>query len=522
MITCHHCSTPFEVTERDRHFLSKFEAPEPTLCPPCRDRRRQVWRCELHLFTRKCDKSGKPMLSHFPADSDFTVYSPEEWHGDGWDPLAYGRDFDFSRPFFEQFGELIREVPQLALASVGCENSDYCNCCSYLKNCYLIAGANYNEDCHYSTYINRSKDCVDCSFIEQCELCYECNDCKRCYNLRYSDNCSGCIDSTLLDSCKNCRNCFGCVNLVNKEYHFFNEPLSKEDYERKVAEIDLATVRQKFEEFRLLFPKRHMIGEMNENATGSSVFNSRNTEHCFDVNNLEDCRHCTWLNQGKDCMDVYSWGLSAEQCYECCEVGANSVNVKYCVTSFTGSDLLYCFNTFSSSHCFGSTALKHKKFCIFNKQYSEEDYHALKARIIEHMKNTGEWGEFFPMSIAPFAYNHTIAQDYYRLSKEEALALGARWADESHPAPTPDALICANSGRPFRLTAQEKAFYQRQNIPTPTLCFQERNKARIARRLPRQLHARACSKCAAPIKTPYAPERPERVYCQSCYLAEVY
>src|SRR6185436_5670888 len=53
----------------------------------------------------------------------------------------------------------------------------------------------------------------------------------------------------------------------------------------------------------------------------------------------------------------------------------------------------------------------------------------LKNKIIEHMKQTGEFGEFFPPQIAPVAYNETQGNYYMPLSKEEVLALGWQWQD---------------------------------------------------------------------------------------------
>lgn len=36
------------------------------------------------------------------------------------------------------------------------------------------------------------------------------------------------------------------------------------------------------------------------------------------------------------------------------------------------------------------------------------------------------------------------------------------------------------------------------------------------------LYARECAKCATQIQTSYSPDRPEIVYCEQCYLKEVY
>lgn len=552
---CKQCAVEFEVTERDKCFLDKMspviggvkhEIPPPTLCYLCRLQRKMPWRAELHLFQRTSDFSGKPMLSFYPPDADCKVYSIDEWYSDNWDALEYGRDFDFNRPFFEQFVELIKVVPLMGMSGFGHENSDYVNNASWCKNCYLIAGANKDEDCYYCNFVNDSKNCVDSAFIRYCELCYECIDCWNCYDLKYSYNCHGCSESYFLHNCKNCQNCFGSVNLVNKKFVYFNEQLSEEEYFKRVNALGLdkrsnvKKIAEYFEQHRLKYPYKYMNGEMNENASGGEVMNSRNIENCFDVSGLEDCKNCNWLHDAKDCMDIYSWGFPLEQCYECMEAGDGSKNTIFSSITYNSSDTMYSFYTVSSQHIFGCVGMKHKKYCIFNKQYTQEEYETLVPKIIEHMKSTGEWGEFFPYWVCPLKYNQSIAQDYFPIDQAAAERLGAKWAVEPEYVIPEDAfeipdsvnavgesicektLYCKANGKPYRIIPQEFAFYIKQGIPVPDVCFNERHMRRLAKRHQRRLYDRNCAKCGVGIQTAYGPDRPEIVYCEACYLAEVY
>ncbi len=50
--------------------------------------------------------------------------------------MSYGRAFDFSRSFTEQFGELMREVPKVGISSIGSEGCDYAQVANS-RNCYL-------------------------------------------------------------------------------------------------------------------------------------------------------------------------------------------------------------------------------------------------------------------------------------------------------------------------------------------------------------------------------------------------
>ena len=61
----------------------------------------------------------------YSPDKEFKVYEQSEWWSDRWNPLDYGQDFDFSRSFFEQFDELLKEVPRLGLMLKDNENVEY-------------------------------------------------------------------------------------------------------------------------------------------------------------------------------------------------------------------------------------------------------------------------------------------------------------------------------------------------------------------------------------------------------------
>ena len=160
------------------------------------------------------------------------------------------------------------------------------------------------------------------------------------------------------------------------------------------------------------------------------------------------------------------------------------------------------------------------------------------------MQKTGEWGEFFPNKYSPFAYNETNAQLYYPLSKKEVSDRNWRWqtpedrmqniektikASEipQNIGGVPDdilnwAITCEETRRPFRIIKQELEFYRKMKLPIPHFHPDERHKRRMALRNPRILWQRKCAKCRKEIQTTYAPERPERVYCEECYLKEVY
>lgn len=246
---CRQCQTGFPIDKEDMAFYQKvsptflgriFLIPTPTLCPQCREQSRLAWRNEHKLYTRKCDLTGRDIISVHASDKTYPVYSSDAWWSDNWDALIYGKDFDFSKSFFEQFKTLLEQVPRAALYNVQGENSEYNQSTGHLKNCYLLAGSNYDEDCYYGKYVLSSKNCIDVHMIETCELCYECIDCKNCYQCSFLQDCSNCHDSQFLDACHNCSNCFGCVNLTNKQYCLFNKQYSQGAYLKEIQKFDLS------------------------------------------------------------------------------------------------------------------------------------------------------------------------------------------------------------------------------------------------------------------------------------------
>lgn len=90
----------------------------------------------------------------------------------------------------------------------------------------------------------------------------------------------------------------------------------------------------------------------------------------------------------------------------------------------------YFMDCINSHNLFGCVGLKQNDYCVFNKQYSKEQYEELVAKIIEHMQKTKEWGEYFPYELSPCCYNETVAKEYFPLNENAAKALGSSWKNE--------------------------------------------------------------------------------------------
>lgn len=548
--TCRVSGKEFVITDEDQAFYAKMGVPMPTLCPEERMRRRLANRNERFLYHRKCDLTGKQIISSASADKPYPIYDIDAWWSDKWDATSYGRDFDFNRSFFEQFDELKKVVPRLALQQQQpMENSQYCNCASQNKNCYLVFSTNFCEDCYYGSWINFSKDCVDNLSAMKDELCYETVDCNNCYNVIYGEESKNCSDSAFIKNCIGCKKCLFSWGLKNAEYQIFNKKVSPQEYERILKELNLGSfmalekAKTTFEEMKKQMTVKALYGIQNENSNGDYIDNCKNSQDVFECNDCEDVSHSNNLETGvKDSMDFSYWGAKANQIYESQACGYDIYNLKFCVLCWSNChDLLYCDHCFSTKNSFGCVGLKQKEYCILNKQYSKEEYETLLPKIIEHMKMSGEWGEFFPMELSAFDYNETLAQEWLPLTKEETLVSGLRWQEgkkvDDYEGPTvsiPDSinevtdeimkqiLRCDVTGQLYKVIPQELKFYKKMGLPIPHRHPDQRHKDRMARRRPRILFDRNCGNCGTDIKTTYAPDRPEKVYCETCYLSLVY
>jgi len=158
--TCKRCTDEFAITQKDLEALDKispvfedkkYMISKPTLCSHCKLLRRMSFRNEHKLYRRKCDATGKLMVSMFSPESDFTAYDSKYRNEDTRTAEDYAQEQDFSKSFFDQFLEVSKKTPKRILSNaVTMENCEYSNYGMNAKDCYLSAGAIYSKKCHYS------------------------------------------------------------------------------------------------------------------------------------------------------------------------------------------------------------------------------------------------------------------------------------------------------------------------------------------------------------------------------------
>lgn len=397
--------------------------------------------------------------------------------------------------FKQEFQNLLLKRPRYNVKQVNAENCDYADTAVKSKNCYYSFCVFYCEDVYYSRYSRKCQNSSDLSFCLECQWCRECVDCVNCYGASYSKNCSNCSEVSYCTDCYSCENCYYCIGLYRKKYCISNQQFTKDEYEKKVATMDIrGTV--------LGVPILGIHQYKTENCIGDNLSESKNCYQCFDSFSMEDCLYNIECNGNKDCVDM-TVCFESELCYSCVQSPLN-YNCNFLLHSDGCSDSEFCAYSKNLKNCFGCAYLANKEYHILNRKYSPDEYHAEVARIKQ---------EKHSMSLY-------FVSDYEanRIANEEdsAIQSSLELFNNNQMANT-----CKNCGNQFAIIAQEMKFYEIKKLPPPDCCPQCRHRQRMALRNERKLYKRDCDKCKKSMLTTYPSSVPYQVYCQKCFWENI-
>jgi len=573
-VICQNCKGKFIIEPDDFGFYEKIKVPAPTWCPQCRMIRRMNFRNERSLYKQNCDLCKKSVISMYAPENKYVVYCNDCYSSDKWNPMDYAQDYNFSKNFFEQLGELFKKIPRRALYQDYAVNSEYTNQSVYMKNCYLCFGGHHYEDSSYCAQNFFLKNCLDVDFSHKSELCFESIHLINCFKVRYGYYSENCIDSWFVYGCRNCSDCVGCTNLVNKNHCIFNEQYTKEEYEKKIKEMNLSErdnsekVKKEFWKHSLNFPRKYANIKNIIDSTGDDLEQTRNCRYAFSVSEGENIRYTFFSPTGaKDCYDLDHVGLGTS---ESCELhsGFGDNRILFSNRVYDSHDVSYSDDVYNSENIFACAGLRKKSYCVFNKEYSKDAYKVLIEKIKKHMDEmpykdkrdrTFKYGEFFPIEIIPFSYNDSVVYEYFPLTKKEILEKGYKYKEPEIKNYKPTILAnqlptilkvdekilqeiaqCEHMGKcnhkcttAFKIIQNELNICKILKVSLPKLCPNCRHIERIEILNPPKLyhgtcmcnnenHSHGTDKCDIEFETSYAPDRPEIVYCEKCYQQEVY
>ena len=438
---CQNCKNDFTIEPDDISFYEKIKVPPPTFCPECRRQRRFAWRNYINYYKRTSGLTNTSLISLYSQDSGITVYSPKEWHSDKWNAFDYGLEYDFSKPFFTQYIDLIRRVPKPAMDTddgLLSTNCMYTNDFAMGKDCYLVIKAWKLENVMYSFYVVNSKDLVDVhtSFGKD-EGNYETVNTEYCYQCRYTYDSRSCSDCAFCYDCRNCDHCFMSTGLRGKSYCFQNKEVGKEQYEKIMYEYALHTysgtekAKSEFEPMMNSHPRKAVRMVNCVDCSGDLLTNCHNCKDCFLMLASENCRYDNYADGARDSYDTDAGGGS-ELAYES-DLPAFSSNIIGSYSAWNCQDVYYVSQTYRSKNCFGCNGLKNAQYCILNKQYTKEEYFDLIEKIKKHMSdipyidrkgNKYIFGDYLPIELSFFSYQDTEAQELYPLTNDEIIING--------------------------------------------------------------------------------------------------
>ena len=552
--SCKQCQISFDITDKDLEFYEKispvfnekkYTIPSPTVCPECSIQNKLVWRNDKKFYRLPIGDSH--LISMYRPDTAWNIIDSKDWWAQKYDVVE--KEYNESENFFSQFKEIVEKTAHPHIITMDSENCDYTNFNGFCKDCYLCAAWNYSENISYCYNAEKSNDCMDCLFVFHSERCYELVHSSKCYNVSFSIHCQDCNDSKYLDDCTGCSDCYMSVGLQNKSYYILNKEYSKEQYKEKIREIEQNRNKylKEFQTLKQKTPKRENYNFNSENSTWEYIIDSKNCNNCYIMS--ESCTDCKdvlngfpYLSDSQRCC--FSWE-NAQLFYETMWSGAGWYKNAFCLLILNNPERnYYCDYCINCNDCFGCSWLQNAQYCILNKQYTKEQYETLAAKIIEKMKQDWEWWEFFPSSLSPFGYNETVANEYFPLTKKEALERWFNWSDYEAPFPKVEKIIpadklpehisdipddilawaveCEVTKKPFRIIKPELEFYRQHNLPIPKRHPDQRHLDRMKFCKSRKLYERDCNKCNTSIISTYDPAKKEVIYCEKCYKQEIY
>ena len=201
----------------------------------------------------------------------------------------------------------------------------------------------------------------------------------------------------------------------------------------------------------------------------------KNCYLCFNSNNAENCMYGNATDFSKDCIDN-SHINHCERCYECFWM-ENCYQCYFIIMSADSHNLWFCRDCMGCNDCFGCVNLRKSSYCIFNKQYTKNEY----FKIVERIK--------LYMDEMPF------------VDKKENILLP---------------ILCHDC----RFERRIKDRLKMQLYERTCMCAGKMDKTGIYKNTIKHFHGDEL--CGEKFKIGYNPDSKEIVYCEKCYQQEVY
>jgi len=537
--------------ETEIGWYKKFNVPPSKYSPLNRMRIMHGYFIMYNIFYNKHVDTGRQMMSTIPPASGFRVLEDKEWYER--DFSEKGISLDANKTFFDQLYELSLSVPLPAHDNIVPPENSIAFLSFGDQDSYFVM-ASRAKGCFYSSNVFDSEDSAEIVMGTNIRESYNILNSSNLFRCQFVQDSQNCQNGFFLFDCRDCENCFGAVNQRNKKYLWFNEQLDREEYEQRLNEVVLSSFfeLQKYETRFHQFVQDQAVWPENsnlriENSTGEYLEDTINARDCYHVRGgSRNIDHVTWCLGAPSEGCAYCGGATGStDCYYSVGV-TNCHRALFNLNIVTDSrNLEYCTRCFNCENCFGCVGLRHKKFCILNKQYSEEEYwqvlDQLKCRLLEE----GNYGDIPGLR---FSTQHwTSLLDLFEIDKETALKLGGRdfdlTGDGAEGPEIASELILSTETIPDTIKSEDfdkvvgkfyfdKEIGRRFGYLRPELELYQKLKIAPPRRHPRgrimdiyrylnkpEFIKTDCAKCQRELLVAKNFAYPNRkIYCHDCYL----
>lgn len=249
------------------------------------------------------------------------------------------------------------------------------------------------------------------------------------------------------------------------------------------------------------------------NSTGTFVSMSENVENGHWIYHVKDARNATFTGGKTEKTDLYDTVTCGATGHMYATLnGKYFAEYIYASSTITGgSHIFYSYHLTQCSYCIGCIGLTNRSYCIYNEQYTKEEWENLADKIFSQMERDGTFGKFFPANINPFYFNDTLAHfidDSF--SREEVVNRGFLWRDEAIRADIPagaevittyeldqfesikdgwkidnsilQKIIRDDAGNFYRITPIELEFLTRCSLPLPRTHWADRMRQAVGMR----------------------------------------
>ncbi|HBD05358.1 TPA: hypothetical protein DCZ32_02780 [Candidatus Uhrbacteria bacterium] len=533
--------------EEEIGWYKKFNVPPGQYSPRIRMWHNAAWYTAFQWWWNKHAETGQPVLTYVHPATGLRVLPDKEWFGKDFSSINH--EYTCEKSFFDIFRELELKIP----FSAGRNSVEPANSVATVSmgdtNSYFVSGC-VSKNCFYCLDCQNAEFCVDCNAGVDITDCWKVHHSVRMFNCKFAIESQDCMNSSFLFDCRNCENCFGATNKRNRKYIWFNEQISKEEYEKRIADArtgKYSMLRQYEARFIQMMQDAKWPENFNRNSTnciGDYLIKCANAKFCFYGLDSTDGYYCYGFYRAKDC--AFCCAVPGEHCYQ--SWTRTAYNCKFSQSVFSCDDVEYCLNCYNCSHCFGCVGLQKKKYCIFNRQYEEQDYWQKLDALKCEMLDSGEYGRPFPIKYSFSYFPESGCSLYFGAELSDWNKIGAMKFDASAegaygeqriegktvassdelPDDIRDSAVDGWVGklvldkeinRPLTYLKQEVEFYRKHDLPLP----RQHLTARI-RDLARMMNIGTietveCAECGKAVNVAVNRSFQKRnILCNACYL----